>query len=204
VAFYAGSKSKFCPVLRLEKYTINIGSYEPPANAYQPDTDERLEIADCRITGAYYQNRKIYFVFTKDDGHAFGGIAFYRLRLSSLNYKRWFFHDDQHSDYSYPNLCNRAGYEDYSRAVIVYLRSGKHTYPQIRMRMFNGSMEPIAASSTIKKGDTFRKNNNNNPARWGDYIGIQREYGTKRAWVTGHTANASNVWRTRLISIDLP
>jgi hypothetical protein len=188
----------------LKKYTIDIGPYDPPANAFQPDTDERLDIADCRITGAYYQNRKIYFVFTKDDGHAFGGIAFYRLRLSSLNYKRWFFHDDQNSDYTYANLANRGEYEDYSRAVIVYLRSGKHTFPQIRMRLFNASMEPVRRSSTIKRGEHFRENNKSAPARWGDYIGIQREFGTQRAWVTGHIANASHEWRSRLISIDLP
>lgn len=190
----------------LKKYTIDIADYEVPASAAQPDTDERLDTADCRITGAYYHQRKIYFVFTKDDGHGYGGVAFYRLRLRDFQVKSYFFHDNQNSDYSYPTLCNRRNYENYSRAVIAYLRSGPNTFPQIRMRMFNGSMEPIARSTTIKRGESFRKDNKPEKivSRWGDYIGIQREYGTKRAWMTGHTANADHKWRTRLISIDLP
>lgn len=188
----------------LRKYKIDIPDYEPPASAAQKGTSKRLDIGDCRVKGAYYQHGKVYFVFTKDDGHAFGGISYNRIRISDLYHKSKFFHDNQNSDYSYPNIANRLSNETYSRAVLVFLRSGTDVFPQMRKRFLRGSMTALGRSTRIRAGASFRSNSSCNTCRWGDYIGLQRKYGTKSAWTTGHTPGTDNRWRSHLLRIELP
>lgn len=196
----------------LNKYTIDISNYEVARPAFQKNTNKRLDVGDCRIKGGYYQKGKIYFVFSKDDGHGFSGISYNRITLSNLNVKSKYFNDDRNSDYAYPAIAPRTDHsESYSRAVLVYLRSGSGVFPQIRKRLLKGNMSAVSGSTTIKHGANFRTSSNTascsnicscNCFRWGDYISIQRKFGTKRVWLVGHTPSASNSWRTHLISID--
>ena len=183
----------------LDKYRIDVPDYEVPASAAQKGTDQRLDVGDCRIRSAYYQHGKVYFVFSNDDGNNFSGISYNRIRINDLYHKSKFFHGNENFDYSYPAITNRKSNETYSRALLVFQSSGRTIFPQIRKRLLQGNMSAVSSSSRLRGGASFR-----NRARWGDYISVQRKYGTKTAWTTGHTPSTTNVWRTHLISIGLP
>lgn len=183
---------------------LNITPYTASGAAFQPDTF-LLDPGDCRISSAYYQRGKLYFVFSKDDGQGFSGISYNRVRLSDLHYKSKFFHDNQNSDYCYPAITNRLGNERYSRAVLAYLRSGPNTYPQIRIRYLRGNMSAKRRSTTVQLGHWSNFGAaSGEEARWGDYIGIQKRYGTDYAWLIGHIANSDHIWRSHLIRVSLP
>ncbi len=181
----------------LDRYTIDIPRYQQAASAAQMGTNQRLDVGDCRIRSAYYQNGRVYFAFTQDSGDGFSGISFNRIRLSTMTAKSTLI-AARDCDYAYPAIANRLGNELRSSTLLVFQSSGPQRFPDIRAKLLSDQME-VVGTVRLKKGDGA-----NNSDAWGRYIAVQRKYGTNRAWVAGHTADDSNAWSTRLIEVNLP
>lgn len=203
----------------LKKYTIDIGDYEKSGSAAQKGTSIRLDAGDCRVTGGFYMQGNIFFVFSKDNGKHFSGVSFVRINLSELTVKCKFFHDKQNSDYCYPSIAHRGENINDMRTVIVYLRSGSNDFPSFRQRLFKENMHSSGNSTTIRLGANFVDYGGSlSPAttivvfgavtqipqkeRWGDYITAQRRYANNEVWVAGHTGSAINKWRSHLIKLE--
>jgi hypothetical protein len=189
----------------LRKYEIDIPDYEPPTKVNQKDTDVQLNAGFVKIRGGLFVDNRIYFVFTKPDKDGFNGIAFTRIKIEDFAVKTKFFHDNQNSEYTYPNLAHIGRNKDSHQMLLVYQRSGIDHQPQIRMRKIRSNMSADGNSTTLQSSESFRKEcgSGDRGTRWGDYIGIQRKGTANRCWVAGHTANKNNVWRSHLIKVEL-
>lgn len=188
----------------LRKYSINIDDYEVAPSAAQNGTAERLDAGDCRIKGAFYLRGRITFVFAKDDGHSFSGIAVTRIRIRDFFLIQKFFHNEQNGDYCYPSIAHRSQSRNNFKTLMVFLKSSNDVFPQVRMQTMRGrTLSRIGHSTRIQSGESFRDDGERGVARWGDYISVQRKYGTRTAWALAHTADENNLWRSHLIKIDL-
>lgn len=192
----------------IRKYDIDIDDYEMPVPTFQKNTNETLDAGDCRIRSGYHSYGRISFVFTKTDrNQVYNGISFTRIRLSDLEVKSKFFHNNEgFTDYCYPAIAHCAKRRQNFKTVLIYLSSGSEKFPAIRVQYNKGrTMSRIGHSTRLIRGQNFYDfRAQNKPNRWGDYIGIQRRFGTKTAWAVGHIADNNNDWITRLIRIDLP
>lgn len=188
----------------MKKFNVDITDYETPTKVSQKDTKEKLDGGDCRVKGGFYMNGRLYFVFARRDADGFNGIACHRIRISNHDVTNKFFHDNQVTEYCYPNIVHRGRSKTDKRTLLVYLRSGPERFPQIRMRKLKSSMSAASASRTIETSDSFRNQANTSTARWGDYIGIQRRSpSSSKFWIAGHTANVNNRWSTQIIEMDM-
>jgi hypothetical protein len=188
---------------QMSKYEIDIPNYDPPTKVPQKETTDRLDGGFVKVRGGLFVDNRIYFVFCKPDKDGFNGIALTRIRISDFAVKTKFFHDNQNSEYAYPNIVHRGDGPDDHRLLLVYQRSGINHWPQVRYRKIKASMKADGNSVTLQSSESFRKECGDRGARWGDYIGIQRQGSSDNYWIMGHTGNSNNMWRSHLIKLGL-
>jgi hypothetical protein len=187
----------------LSKYELSISEYNWPANMSQKDTDIKLSGGFIKIRGGFFVDNLLYFVFAKPDEDGFNGIALVRLKIKNFEVKTKFFHDNQNSEYCYPNIAHSGDSKDSHKALLVYLRSGINHFPEVRIRKIKSNMSADGNSTTIQSSDSFCSHcKSDNKVRWGDYIGVQRKGTSNRFWIAGQTANNSNMWRSNLTKIE--
>jgi len=187
----------------LKKYRINIPDYLPPTNVDQSNTTDQLNAGFVKIRGGLFLDDFMYFVFTKPDNDGFNGIALTRIKVTNFDVKTKFFHDNQNSEYTYPNISHRGRNKESHQLLLVYQRSGINHLPQIRVRKIKSNMSADGGSTTLQSSENSRRECGTRGARWGDYIGIQRELGKNTFWIAGHTASANRRWRSHLIKLNL-
>lgn len=189
---------------QMSKHEINIPDYELPTKVSQKETSDKLDGGRVKVRGGLFVDNMIYFAFCKPDAGGFDGIALTRIRISDFAIKTKYFNDNQNSEYNYPNLAHRGTSPTDHRLLLVYQRSGINHWPQVRYRKIKSNMSADGSSVTIQSSENFREEcDDDRGARWGDYIGIQRQGKSNNYWVMGHTGNSSNKWRSHLIKIGL-
>lgn len=193
------------PELRV--YNIDIRPYEAPADALQKGSQDRLQTGGSRIQDAFYLNEKLHFVFHKDIGDAWSGIAYYRLNVRDRTIREGSFGLSGSYDYSYPSLASFSSSPTDEAAMICFLRSSSDIYPEVRVVSVDDDFE-WSNSVLVKEGETF-VDIVQGDERWGDYTSMTRQHngGEPTVWLSGSYGadilqqNAFNTYKTRIARI---
>lgn len=184
--------------------TIPVQQYSPAGTAIQPNGPILANYkAGCRIQSAIYANGYVQFVYTGNYNSGSGNynsIYFNRLNISNNSIQQnWSFLGG--SNYAYPSLAAYGTSASDKTVLLCFLKSDASTYPEIRFKYFDDSMNQIA-STQVRGGDSY-VNYGGNEERWGDYSSIQRRYNASQseAWLCGSFGNSSNRWHTHIAKV---
>jgi len=157
-------------------YEITVPSYEVGSDAFQKGTSCNLDVGDCRALSGFYLNGFVHFVNAAKLSNGWNGIHYYRVNVENRTATKGTFGLEDY-DYAYPAIASYATATTGKSAMIVFTRSAADDYPESRVVHVDDNLE--WSSSTYVKGlwevDCF---SGNETQRWGDYLGICRNYST--------------------------
>ncbi len=172
------------PVLNV--YGINCDSYEIGSNTDQAGAASLLDVGDCRIQMAYYDNGVIHYVHHNEFTNGYNGIRYGRIDVAGQSITSANFGLNGYG-YTYPviaPLSNTSGSND---VLMGFTRSSANSFPELRAVTIEGNFE-FSSSISLKEGETgMVPAPQDNVQRWGDYSGIARRHNaaTPTVWVFG-------------------
>jgi len=205
----------------LTRATISTATYNAIGqNVDQPGSSTDIDGGDARVMNGAYMNRKVYAVLTDDvnnDGRA-SGWRLFRLDVdgNSLDWQDltwssttastggfYYFYPAitlDGSDLSDPNLAIYGSWTDTETAATSATR-----YASGLFKVFDD--QPNSDSGpfvSFEAGDaSYVRLDSINRNRWGDYSGAAYDWTTGNVWGAVEVASTSNLWRTRIHSMEI-
>lgn len=184
----------------LVRNSATVTAYAEPGGASQPGAvADDIEMFYAGVQNAAYSNRKIYFALNDfvaaDTTGFFVSKVDVDTRVENRNITYW----SGANDYYYPN---------------VSLCGTDVTDPEVGVAL-SWSSDAQYASGVVKYYDDFTVDNGgtfvsvangsatynvyyNGRNRWGDYMGIHRDWSCNTLWSVVEYAPLTDVWRTRI------
>lgn len=170
---------------QINAYTVNVASYEPAADAYQPGSAPDLNNNDCRLQHGFYLNGTVHAVHHADyNNTAYNGIVYYRIPLNNLSGVTQSTFGENSKDCSFPSIASFALDANEKSVMIGYLSVSSSTSPGMRVVNCDENMN-WSNATLVKAGNTYVDYSwLSGTERWGDYSDLQRK----------HSATAPEVW----------
>ncbi len=152
--------------------SIITTNFQIGANANQPSPGNDLDIGDCRIKGAFYQNGIVHLVFTANFVSGWNGIYYSRIITSNLSATS-FIYGINGQDWGYPAVGWVGKSANDKSVVIAFTRSNSSINPQFDVIGIddagNSSSEVV-----VKQGASYIDMGQGGTERWGDYTGLAK------------------------------
>ncbi len=206
---------------QLISYGFSVPAFSACANGFIKDIPtglkDSISTGDSRIQNAYFLDSSIYYTFSGDVS-GWCGIHFGQINLKT-NAAKVISYGKTGTNLAFPSVAFIGNSIKEKSAAIVYLQSDTTVLPQVNAI---GVADVNSASSftlpfNCHVGDTAldilkAPQYVGYPERWGDYTGIQRQYGSNppQVWCAGsYSANNSrkacfNTWVTQIINPSWP
>lgn len=165
------------------KITSNFSSPNS-AGSSQKSTTQTLNMGDSRVKQAFYLNNTIHYAFSsRDASTGYSDIVYCRLNVpgGSVTIKELGLTG---YDYVYPSLASLATNNQNQSVLIGYCKSGTSMYPEVDAVQCDSS-GAFSSSIVIFPGQSAVTGGNTSQQRWGDYTGMERQYGTNVCYFAG-------------------
>lgn len=191
------------PVYSVKILTTNK-PYGLPPDAYQPQAGYRLQTNDARVLSGFTHNNEIQYVQTTKNFQN-NRSAIYHGTISNVyaspSVKGSIISDDS-LDLAYPSMVYAGDGKWNSNAIITFSHASENHFPGSSIVYMNDNKE-YSEIIRMKEGvgliNTFLPDS---IERWGDYTGIQRDYGHPGTfWTTGSFGdkfNKNSTWINKI------
>jgi hypothetical protein len=185
--------------------SINVDLYStPPSDSRQKGTARLLDIKKTRIRSAYYANGLLHYAYSTPT-NTFGtvsAIAFGRYDIATASVKQVYIGQAGYN-FAFPAIMHFSNLDSKNVTLLTYLASGNLIYPEIRALAIDENMQPSAASTQVKSGESYINYGIVGSERWGDYTGIARRYNsnTPETWIFGCYGETTNKWGNYLAQV---
>ncbi len=187
---------------QLNAYSITCPSYQIGSDAQQQGTSKLLDVGDCRIQMAYYDNGVIHYVHHNEYANGYNGIRYGRLDLADLTIDAEDYGQAGYT-YAYPVIAPFSG--PGGDVVMGYTHSGNDIYPNLRALTIDADFNTSGAVA-VKLGQSPIAPSGDAVERWGDYSGIARRHnaGAPTIWLYGCFGKSNNYgnWIAELTSAN--
>ncbi|HOP44802.1 MAG TPA: T9SS type A sorting domain-containing protein [Flavobacteriales bacterium] len=193
---------------QLTQQVLNVSSYALPSDAPQSGTSKRLDVGSCAVQNAFHLSGMVHCVLTTRNSSSVSKIRYIRIQTgNSPSTQSLTFNSSANTYLAYPSVVaysNSAQGGANKNVIVGYLASNTSgQYPSMRAVNCDHS-GTWSNSSTVKSGQSYISYNSSSVQRWGDYIGMFREYTTgpePRVWMAGAYATSNHVYRGRIAEL---
>jgi hypothetical protein len=168
-------------------------SYPSYASQLGGNTQDRMDVGDCRIHTAIYQNGKIHFVLMRSD-NGWAEVVYANINVidNSFTAETWGGLEENLNSF-YPSMAPYGQDSTEESFMIAFQRSGPTKYPELCVINFDSTWSP--AATVVRQGDGILDLRDfvfpwDTLERFGDYSAIHRRFNDpkKACWIAGSYA----------------
>jgi hypothetical protein len=184
-------------------YSVAVGAYADPGLAAQPGAVlDDIEMFYAGALGAAYNQRKVFFSLNDDNAN---GASFYVSKIDVDAHTQDLVRNLGTADvyYYYPAVGLTTGADAFNPLVGVAMSwSSNSQNPSGAFMLFNDFTNSAAGQFWNVAGGASTYNvYADGRNRWGDYMGIHRDWTCATIWGVTQFTSALNTWRTRITEL---
>jgi hypothetical protein len=186
----------------LVRHTVSVSPYADPGVAALPSGADDLELFSSGTLTAAYSLRKVYFSLN-DDGTDRSGFYTGKLDVDTHVEERNITYYSNDDYYGYPAV-GLFGSDASPLVAVAVSYSSNDTFPSGAVKVFENFMTDNTGlfQVTGTGAANYHNYDSNNRNRWGDYLGVARDWSCASMWFLTEYASALNVWSTRLKHVE--